>query len=98
MKSAEQGDKKFSAATISNKEVNDFHDTRLPEYQGLASGRITKEQFEQEHDFGFSPATAETEAGDGTFKGYFLELVLNSMNLISLATAAGLAFKLSTSA
>lgn len=96
-KSAEQGEE-ISAATISNKEVKEFRETRLPEYQALAEGQISKEQFLEEHNLKARRTAEEMTADNNTFKGFFLLLLLGKMNLFSLVAAAGLAFKLSSDA
>jgi uncharacterized membrane protein YeaQ/YmgE (transglycosylase-associated protein family) len=89
---------KANPATISGEEVKDFRDNQLPEIQGLASGQITKEQFEQRNEIKTAQTKEEKASEEGTFKAIFLLLLISKTNLFSLAAAAGLAFKLSTNA
>jgi hypothetical protein len=96
-KAGEEGDR-ISPATISNKEVSEFRENRLPEYRALASGEISKEKFLEDHNLKVARTNEDVAADDNTFKGVFLLLLLSKVNLFSLAAAAGLAFKLSTNA
>lgn len=95
--SADDGEK-VSAASIPADEIKDFHDNALPEYQKLASGQISKADYEQQHHLKTSMTKQEIQEDENTFKGVFLLLLLSKMNLFSLAAAAGLAFKMSTNA
>jgi hypothetical protein len=79
-------------------EVKDFHDNQLPEYQALADGKISKEDYDKKHELKTSMTKAEKDEDASTFKGFFLLLLLSKVNLFSLAAAAGLAYKLSTNA
>ena len=96
-KSKEQGEN-ISPAVISNKEVKEFRENRLPEYQALASGQISKKKFLEEHNLEMMRTNGAMVSDDNTFKGVFLLLLLSKVNLFSLAAAAGLAFKLSSNA
>ncbi len=96
-KSKEQGEN-ISPAVISNKEVKEFRENRLPEYQMLTGGQISKEKFLEEHNLKVTRTKEEMASEDNTFKGVFLLLLLSKLNLFSLAAAAGLAFKLSSNA
>lgn len=96
-KSAEQGEE-IPAAAISKREVREFQAARLPEYQALADGRMSKEKFLAEHNLKAMRAPGETADTSNTFNGFFLLLLSGKVNLFSLAAAAGLAFKLSSSA
>lgn len=89
---------KLMPGQIPADEVKEFHDTQLPEFQGLASGSVTREQYEQQHHLKTSLTKEEKQEEENTFKGVFLLLLLSKVNLFSLAAAAGLAFKLSTNA
>lgn len=97
-KKAGEAGENISAATISNKEVKEFRANRLPEYQALAGGKISKEKFLEEHQLKVTRTNEDVASDDNTFKGVFLLLLLSKVNLFSLAAAAGLAFKLSTNA
>ena len=96
-RAGEEGEN-ISAATISNKEVKEFRANRLPEYQALAGGKISKEKFLEEHQLKLTRTNEDVASDDNTFNGVFLLLLLSKVNLFSLAAAAGLAFKLSTNA
>jgi hypothetical protein len=94
---AKDGDT-ITPGKISDEDVKFFREHELPEYQGLASGQITKPQFEQKHELKTSLTQEEKQEDEGTFKAFFLLFLLSKLNLFSLAGAAGLAFKMSTNA
>ena len=93
----EDGDK-VKPADITADEIKDFRENQLPEYQGLANGRITKEEFEKKHELKTTETQAEKDSEESTFKGVFLLLLLSKASLFSLAAAAALSFKLCTNA
>jgi hypothetical protein len=85
-------------ASVSDEEVKEFKEKELPEYQNLASGKLTKEQYMAQS--GMDPEKLKkfmSEEGN-TFKALFILLTLNLRSIISMAIGAGLAFKLSTNA
>lgn len=94
---AKEGDK-LDPGTIANDDVKIFRTVVLPEYQSLATGQISREQFEQSHHLKTHETAAEQQEETNTFKGIFMLLLLSKMNLFSLAAAGGLAFKMSTNA
>ncbi|HEV2694652.1 MAG TPA: hypothetical protein VG347_17285 [Verrucomicrobiae bacterium] len=98
MKDAAKDGEKTSPGNISEEEVKIFREAQLPEYQSLASGQITKEQYEEKYGLKTSVTKDEEQSDENTFKGVFLLLFLSKSNLFSLAAAAGLAFKLCTNA
>lgn len=83
---------------ITDEEVKYFRENELPEYQQLAAGQITKQQFEQKHELKTTLTQEEKKDDENTFKAVFLLLLLSKVNLFSLAAAAGLAFKMSSNA
>lgn len=89
---------KVTPGEISNDDVRIFRETQLLESQNLASGKLTKEQYEQQNDLKTSLTKEEKQDDENTFKAFFLLFLLHKVNLFSLAAAAGLAFKLSTNA
>ncbi len=89
---------KLPPADFAADDVKEFHDTLLPVYQKLASGQISKADYEQQNGLKTSLTKDEQQSDESTFKGIFLLLLLSKSNLFSLAAAAGLAFKLSTNA
>jgi hypothetical protein len=97
-KSAGEDGEKVKPADITNDEIKDFRDNQLPEYQGLAGGQITKEEFEKKHELKTAETQEEKDSDESTFKGVFLLLLLSKSSLFSLAAAAALAFKLCTNA
>lgn len=98
VKEAAKDGEQVAPGTVSDEEVRYFRDNQLPEYRGLASGQITKEDFEKKNEIKTSMTQAEKQDDENTFKGIFLLLLLSKANLFSLAAAAGLAFKMSTNA
>lgn len=89
---------KIKPTDITGDEIKDFREIQLPEYQGLASGQITKEQYEANHEIKTIETQADKDSEDSTFKSVFLLLFFTKWNIFSLAAAAALAFKLSTNA
>jgi len=98
IKEAVKDGEKVTPGSITDEEVKTFREVQLPEYKDLASGKVTKEQFEEKTGLKSTLTKEEQQSEDNTFKGVFLLLLLSKANLFSLAAAAGLAFKLSTNA
>lgn len=89
---------KIKPSEIPDGALKEFRKIQLPEYQQLASGKISKEQYEQQHEIKTSMTAAEKAEDDNTFKSVFLLLLLSKVNLFSLAAAAALSFKLCANA
>ena len=89
---------KLPPADFAADDVKEFHDTLLPEFQKLASGQISKADYEQQNNLKTSQTKEEKQDDENTFKGFFLLFLLSKLNLFSLAAAGGLAFKLCTNA
>lgn len=89
---------KVTPGEISGEDVKIFREMQLPESQNLASGKLTKVEYEQKNDLKTSLTKEEKQDDENTFKAFFLLFLLHKVNLFSLAAAAGLAFKLSTNA
>lgn len=79
-------------------EVKEFREKSLPEYQDLASGKLTKEAYLVRSGRDPEKLKQLEKTEDSTFKGIFMLLTLNARSIISLVVGAGLAFKLSTNA
>lgn len=92
---SEDGDTKVTPASISDDDVKEFRENYLKEDQDLASGKLTKEQYEQKNDIKTSETKDEEDSQDNTVKGIFLLFLLRPSNLISLGFAGVLAFRLS---
>jgi hypothetical protein len=97
IRKSEEGDK-VSPSDISDGEVKLFRKIELPEYQGLASGQITRENFNAAHQFKTSLTKEDQAKSEDTFKSVFLLILISRLNLLALAGAGALAFKLSTNA
>ena len=85
-------------ASVSADEVKEFTEKELPEYQDLASGKITKDQYLARS--GADPEKMKkfmSEEGN-TFKAFFILYSLNLRAIISMVIGAGLAYKFSTNA
>jgi hypothetical protein len=85
-------------SAVSDDEVKEFRDKQLPQYQDLASGKMTKDQYLAK--FGLDPDKMkkfQNDEGD-TFKGLFMLITLSRVGLISMIAGAGLAYKMSTNA
>ena len=97
MKQGEDKSIKLEPTDFSDDDVKEFR-TQLPEYKLLASGQLTKDQYDEKYGLKSTEKRLEQDSDEGTFKGVFLLLLLSKANLFSLAAAAALAFKLSTNA
>lgn len=97
-KATSEDGERVNLTEITPEDIKEFRETLLPEYRDLANGNITKEQFEKQNEIKTSLTKEEQQEEDNTFKGVFLLLLLSKVNLVSLAAAAGLAFKLSANA
>jgi len=65
----------------------------------LAGGKITREAWEQQQQAEKAKAAEEEILSDeDTFKTAFLLLLLSKLNLVSMAAAAGLAYKVCANA
>jgi hypothetical protein len=95
---AEEDGEKVSPASIPAEAVKEFHDNQLPEHQQLASGKISKEEYEKKHEIKTTLTKEEKQEEEYSVKGVFLLLLLSKVNLVSLAAAAGVAFKMCTNA
>ena len=97
-KQASADGEKMTPAQVSAEEVQTFREKELPEYQDLASGKMTRAQYEEKYKLKSTMSDEEKKDDENTFKGVFLLLLLSKANLFSLAAAAGIAYKLSTNA
>jgi len=93
--SAEDGEA-VKPSAVSDDDVKEFKQKELPQYQDLASGKTTKEQYLQNLGIKTDKKTQSEE--EDTFKGIFILLTINIRGVISMVIAAGMAYKLSTNA
>lgn len=91
----EDGD---DAKSVTDQDVKRFRDKELPEYQDLASGKETKEQYFAKNNIDPNELKKVTDEGESTFKGVFLLLLLSKVGLISTIAAAGLAYRMTANA
>ena len=84
--------------SVGDDAIKDFRDTTLPHMRDLASGKVTKEDFDKQRQAEEAQNKADQLSDEGTFKAVFLLLLLSKLNLFSLAAAAGLAFKVCSNA
>lgn len=85
-------------ASVSEDEVKNFREKELPEYQNLASGKETKEQFFAKQGIDTKKLKEAEDTVEDTFKSLFLLQFLSKAGIFSLIASAGLAYKLSTNA
>jgi len=85
-------------ASVTAEEIAAYRETVLPEMRDIASGKLTREAFDENTKKEEALAKSEQLSDEGTFKAVFLLLLLGKFNLISMAAAAGLAFKLCSNA
>jgi hypothetical protein len=81
-------------ASISADDVKTFRESALPQFNDLASGKISKADYEKQHAQEIAKEQDERNSEEGTFKAVFLLLMLNRVNLVSLCAAVGLAYKM----
>ena len=94
---ADEGEKPEPEA-VSDEEIKDFRDNSLPAMRDLASGKITKEQYDSEHATEAKKQKADRDSDEGTFNAFFFIMLLNKLNIVSICLAAGLAYKMSADA
>jgi hypothetical protein len=94
---ADDGDKP-DPGSVSDDDVKQFRDKDLPEFQDLASGKMTEAQYDASK--GIDPVREKQleQTEESTFKGVFLLLLISKANIVSLVVAAGVAFRLSANA
>lgn len=97
-RAAKEDGEKLNPATISQEDIRLFRKLELKEDQKLASGKISREQFNKALHLKTSQTAKEKQRDDSTFKGVFMLLLMSKMNVISLIAAVGIAFKFSTNA
>jgi hypothetical protein len=95
---ASDSDEKPNPASVTKEDIKKFREKSLPEFQDLASGKITQEQFNAKKGIDSTKLKKAEDSEENTFKGIFLFLLVSRTNIISLIVAAGLAFKMSTNA
>ncbi len=83
--------------SITQDDIKEFREKDLPQFRDLASGKLTHEQYNAIN--GVDNTKEESrDSEEGTFKAFFMILLLSKVNIISLCAAAGVAFKMSTNA
>ena len=92
---AEAGEKP-NPASITKEDIKEFREKNLPEYQDLASGRMTKDQYNTKNGIDPAKLKGEEDSEEGTFKGIFMLLLLSKVNLVSLSRGGGWHYKMST--
>jgi len=95
---AEDSGEKIDPKSITPDEIKAFKENDLPEAKKLASGQITKQEFDKQNGVDDLQTKKDADSEEGTFKAVFLLLLLSRFNLISLCAAAGLAFKVCSNA
>jgi len=84
---------------VTDKEITEFKEKELPRFQDLASGKVTKEQYQTQS--GLNPEKMKAlqgEEGENTFKSFFILWTINLRSIFSMVIGASVAFKLSTNA
>jgi hypothetical protein len=83
---------------INAADIKDFRENQLPEFQDLASGKMTKEQYDSKHGITARQEAKEADAEDMNFQSFFLLIFVSKANIFALIAAAALAFKVSANA
>lgn len=94
---ADEGEKP-DPKSVTPDEIKQFRDNQLPEFRDLASGKITKQEYEKKNQIDPEEQKKEIADDEGTFKAVFLLLLLSKLNIGSCIIAAGLAFKMCSNA
>lgn len=88
--------------TISNDEVKQFRDNELTNYQDLASGKLTKEQYWAKNGFDPKAARKAMDAGEtaanAAVSGVAVIVAIFKAGIFSMIFGAGLAYRLSINA
>jgi hypothetical protein len=95
---AGDSDERPAVNTITDREVKEFREKQLPDYQDLASGKETRGQYLAKNGVDSNQVKKIQDTEENTFKDVFLLLLVSKMGIISLIAGAGLAYKLSTNA
>jgi hypothetical protein len=93
--SAEEGET-IKPSEVRDADIQDFKQNELPEYQGLASGKVTREQYLAKFGRKFDKKSEEQDSSN--FKGFFILETCGLTRIIVMVVAAGVAYKLSTNA
>jgi hypothetical protein len=93
-----EDDDKPNPVAVTDEDIKQFRDKELPGLQDLATGKITREQFNAQNNIDPKKEAKQSEDEEGTFKGVFLLILLARSNIFSLIAAAALAFRLSANA
>ncbi|HPC61629.1 MAG TPA: hypothetical protein PKX23_13275 [Verrucomicrobiota bacterium] len=92
-------DEKPDPAAVTVEDIQDFRENTFGQMRDLAGGKITWEAWEQQQQAEKAKAAEEEILSDeDTFKTAFLLLLLSKLNLVSMAAAAGLAYKVCANA
>lgn len=85
-------------SSVTDADVKEFRAKQLPEYQDLAAGKVTKDQYLAKMGLDTEKLKKfQNEEGD-TFKGLFMLIMLSRVGLVSMVIGAGVAYKMSTNA
>ncbi len=84
--------------TVTSDEVKQFRETELTNYQDLASGKLTKEQYWANINFDPKAVQKNVDIGEKALSGVALVMAVFKAGIVSMIVGAGLAFKLSTNA
>ena len=91
---SEEEDEKVSPSQVDAADVKQFKEAQLPQFQDLASGKITKADYEKQHAEEIAEEKKEQDSEEGTFKAVFVILLLNRVSLACLCAGAALAYKM----
>lgn len=91
---SDQEDEKVAPSQVDAGDVKQFKETELPQFQDLASGKITKADYEKQHAAEIAEEKKEKDSEEGTFKAVFVILLLNRVSLACLCGGAALAYKM----
>lgn len=98
-------DEKPDPRAVTKEQIREFREKVLPEERDYASGKITKEEFEKKEqaklakfaDKDKTDPDEEKKKQDTYFNYFFVIVFLNRFNLVCIAAAVGLAYKMTDS-
>jgi hypothetical protein len=93
-------DEKPDPKSVEREEIKEFRETALPRYRDLASGKISREDYDKANPI---ESTAEDtrkdkESRDLAFKIIFIALTLSKFNIVCMIGAAGIGYKMTADA
>ncbi len=99
---ADEGEKP-NPASVAADEIKEFREEMLPHHRDLASGKITREDFEKQERAAMEQdksdkAATDKDSEENYFKYFLIMVFVNRFNIVCVCAAVALAYKMSTDA